>query len=301
MAEPAAPAHRFGRVALVGRPNVGKSTLLNAFVGAPLSIVTPKAQTTRHRIVGIATRPDAQIVFLDTPGLHQGDKRAMNRLLNRVARQVPGEADVCIHVIDGLHWTDEDEEVFKLLARTAQPRILAINKVDRVTDKTRLLPFAAEITRERDYASVHFIVARRGDGVEALFDDIVARLPEGPAEYGEDEMTDRSERFLAAEFIREQLMLRFSAELPYAAAVEIERFEDAGGVARIGAVIWVEREGQKAIVIGTGGQQLKAIGTAARHAMERMFGRRVFLELWVRVRESWSDDEAALRKLGYSE
>jgi GTP-binding protein Era len=301
MSEPSSLPHRFGHVALVGRPNVGKSTLLNALVGAELSIVTPKPQTTRHRILGIATRPDAQVVFLDTPGLHQGDNRAMNRQLNRIARQVPAEADVAIHVIDAMRWNDEDEEVWRLLAKHPQPRILVMNKVDRVTDKTRLLPFAAELTREREYAAVHFIVARRGDGVPALLNDVIARLPEGDAIYGEDEMTDRSERFLAAEFVREQLMLRFSAELPYAVAVEIERFEDAGGVARIGAVIWVEREGQKAIVIGAGGQQLKAIGTAARHAMERMFGRRVFLELWVRVRESWSDDDAALRKFGYSE
>ena len=295
------PKHRFGHVALIGRPNVGKSTLLNTLVGASLSIVTPKAQTTRHRIAGIVTRPDAQVVFLDTPGLHQGDRRAMNRQLNRVARQVPGEADVIVHVVDGVRWTDEDEDVWRLIAKLPKPRLLAINKVDRVEDKTRLLPYAAETTRERDYAAVHFIVARRGDGVPALLDDIVARLPEGEAAYGDDEMTDRSERFLAAEFIREQLMLRYSAELPYATAVEIERFEDADGVARIGAVIWVEREGQKAIVIGTGGQALKAIGTAARRAMEEMFGRRVFLELWVRVKSSWSDDEAARRKFGYSE
>jgi GTP-binding protein Era len=301
MNDPSPSAHRFGHVALVGRPNVGKSTLLNAFVGAPLSIVTPKPQTTRHRIVGIATRADAQVVFLDTPGLHQGDKGAMSRQLNRVARQVPAEANVSIHVIDAMRWTDEDEDVWRVLAQTPQPRLIAMNKVDRVTDKTRLLPFAADLTRERDYAAVHFIAARRGDGVKALLDDVVKRLPEGAAAYGEDEMTDRSERFLAAEFIREQLMLNFSAELPYAAAVEIENFEDAGGVARIGAVIWVEREGQKAIVIGAGGRQLKTIGTAARHAMERMFGRRVFLELWVRVRESWSDDEAMLRRLGYGD
>ena len=293
--------HRFGHVALVGRPNVGKSTLLNALVGAELSIVTPKPQTTRHRILGIATRPDAQVVFIDTPGLHQGAKHAMNRQLNRVARQAPGEADVAVHVIDAMRWTDEDEDVFRLLAGHPTPRLLAMNKVDRVDDKTRLLPFAAEVTRERDYAAVHFIVARRGDGVPALLDDIVSRLPEGAPGYAEDDLTDRSERFLAAEFVREQVMLRFSAELPYAAAVEIERFEDAGGVARVGAVIWVEREGQKAIVIGTGGRELKAIGTAARRAMEKMFGRRVFLELWVRVRESWSDDEAMLKRLGYGD
>jgi GTPase len=301
MSEQDKKPHRFGHVALVGRPNVGKSTLLNTFVGAPLSIVTPKAQTTRHRILGIATSADAQVVFLDTPGLHQGGKRAMNRQLNRVARGVPDEAEVSVHIIDAMRWTDEDEDVWRMLAAHAKPRLLAINKVDRVTDKTRLLPFAADLTRERDYAAVHFIAARRGDGVPALLADIVARLPEGAAAYGADEMTDRSERFLAAEFVREQVMRRFSAELPYAAAVEIERFEDGDGIARIGAVIWVEREGQKAIVIGTGGQQLKAIGTAARHAMEHMFGRKVFLELWVRVRDSWSDDETALRQFGYSE
>ncbi len=294
-------SHRFGHVALVGRPNVGKSTLLNAIVGAPLSIVTPKPQTTRHRILGIATRPDAQIVFLDTPGLHQGDKRAMNKLLNRVARQVPAEADVIVHVIDALRWTDEDEDVYQMLESHAVPRILAMNKVDKVEDKSRLLPFAAETTNERGYASVHFLAARRGDGVTALLDDVVARLPEGDAAYGEDEMTDRSERFLAAELVREQIMLRYSAELPYAIAVEIERFEDKRGVAHIGAVIWVERDGQKAIVIGAGGSALKAIGTAARKSMEKLFERKVFLELWVRVRESWSDDAAMLRKFGYEE
>jgi len=294
-------SHRFGHVALVGRPNVGKSTLLNAIVGAPLSIVTPKPQTTRHRILGIATRPDAQIVFLDTPGLHQGDKRAMNKLLNRVARQVPAEADVIVHVIDALRWTDEDEDVYQMLESHAVPRILAMNKVDKVEDKSRLLPFAAETTNERGYASVHFLAARRGDGVTALLDDLVARLPEGDAAYGEDEMTDRSERFLAAELVREQIMLRYSAELPYSIAVEIERFEDKRGVAHIGAVIWVERDGQKAIVIGAGGSALKAIGTAARKSMEKLFDRKVFLELWVRVRESWSDDAAMLRKFGYEE
>lgn len=293
--------HRCGRVALIGRPNVGKSTLLNTLLGTKLSIVTPKPQTTRHRIVGIVTRPGAQVVFIDTPGLHQGGKRALNRQLNRVARQVPDEADVLVHVIDGVRWRDEDEDVWKLVAAQAAPCLLAINKVDRLADKKSLLPFAGEITRERDYATVHFIAARRGDGVPALFDDLVARLPEGPLLHAEEEFTDRSERFLAAEMIREQLMLQLAAELPYATAVEIERFEDGSDITRIGAVIWVEREGQKAIVIGTGGAQLKKIGSSARRSMERLFDRRVFLELWVRVRDSWSDDVAALKQFGYSE
>jgi len=294
-------SHRFGHVALIGRPNVGKSTLLNALLGTRLSIVTPKPQTTRHRILGIDSRADAQIVFIDTPGLHQGGKRALNRQLNRVARQVPEEADLLLHVVDGVRWTDEDEDAWKLVASQHAPCILVINKVDKLADKSRLLPFAAETTRERPYAAVHFVAARRGDGVDALRADVVSRLPEGPPQHDADEFTDRSERFLVAELVREQLMLQLAAELPYAAAVEIERFEDEPGITRIGAVIWVEREGQKGIVIGAGGTQLKKIGSAARRAIERVLDRRVFLELWVRVRESWSDDAAALKQFGYGD
>lgn len=295
------PVHRFGRVALIGRPNVGKSTLLNALLGTRLSIVTPKPQTTRHRILGIATRADAQVVFLDTPGLHQGGKRGLNRQLNRVARQTPDEADLLVHVIDGTRWLEEDEDVWKLVAPRAASCLLAVNKVDKLADKTVLLPFAADIARERGYAGVHFVAARRGDGVKALLDDLIARLPEGAAEYQEDEYTDRSERFLVAELIREQLMLQLAAELPYATTVEIERFEDAPDISRIGAVIWVERDGQKGIVIGAGGTQLKKIGSAARRAIEQVLDRHVHLELWVRVRESWSDDAAALKQFGYGE
>lgn len=291
--------HRFGHVALLGRPNVGKSTLLNALLGTKLSIVTPKPQTTRHRILGVETRADAQVAFIDTPGLHQGGKRELNRQLNRVARQVPDEADVLVHVVDGLRWTDEDEDVWKLVSSQGAPCLLVVNKVDKLADKTRLLPYAADIMRERGYAAVHFLAARRGDGVPALLSDIIGRLPEGEAQYAEDEFTDRSERFLVAELVREQLMLQLAAELPYAGAVEIEKFEDGADIVRIGAVIWVERDGQKGIVIGAGGAQLKKIGSAARKAMERLLGRRVFLELWVRVRESWSDDANALRQFGY--
>lgn len=297
----AEPAHRFGQVALIGRPNVGKSTLLNAVLGTKLSIITPKPQTTRHRILGIWSRADAQIAFLDTPGLHGGGKRALNRQLNRVACQVPAEADVVVHVIEALRWLPEDEAAWQLAQQSGRPVVLAVNKVDRAPDKDALLPFAAEVTDGRDYAGVHYIEARRGRGVERLLDDLVGRLAEGPPAYPEDEYTDRSERFLAAELVREQLMLHLGEELPYATAVEIERFEDEPGLARIAALIWVERPGQKGIVIGAGGHQLKKIGTAARQEMERLLDRRVFLELHVRVRESWSDDAGALRQLGYSE
>ncbi|MEO8459633.1 MAG: GTPase Era [Dokdonella sp.] len=295
------PAHRFGHVVLSGRPNVGKSTLLNALVGSRLSIVTRKPQTTRHRIAGIVTRDAAQIVFLDTPGLHSDGKRALNRQLNRVARQVPDEADVIVHVIDARRWNDDDEQVWNLINQQDRPRLLVINKVDLAADKTALLPLAADLTRARAYAGVHYLCARRGDGVPALLADIVARLPEGPAQYDEDELTDRSERFLVAELIREQLMARLSDELPYATTVEIERFEDARSVAHIAATIWVEREGQKGIVVGNGGEQLKGIGSAARRRMEKVLGRRVFLQLWVKVRDNWSDDEALLSRFGYRE
>lgn len=295
------PLHRFGQVALLGRPNVGKSTLLNALVGSSLSIVSPKPQTTRHRILGIATLEGAQLAFLDTPGLHLGGKRAMNRQLNRVARQVPDDADVLVQVIAAPRWTDEDEQVWQLVSRYPTPRLLAINKIDRLRDKAALLPFVTRVTSGRDYAGVHFLRATHGDGGEALLADIVRHLPEGERRYGEDELTDRSERFLAAEMIREQLMLRLNEELPYATTVEIEKFEQDGGLARIAAAIWVERDGQKGIVVGAGGAQLKAIGSAARRRMEALFGTRVFLELWVKVRENWSDDEASLRQFGYTE
>ena len=295
------PGHRYGTVAIVGRPNVGKSTLLNALLGTRLSIVTPKPQTTRHRILGILTRTGAQVAFIDTPGLHEGGKRALNRQLNRIARQVPEEADLLVHVVEGIRRHDEDEGVRRLLSTQSAPCVLAVNKVDRLADKSLLLPFAQSMMQDHGYAAVHFISARRGDGVPALLDDIVRRLPDGPAQFGADEYTDRSERFLVAEFVREQLMRQLGEELPYATAVEIEAYADEPGITRIAAVIWVERDGQKAIVIGAGGAQLKKIGSAARRAMEQMLERRVFLELWVRVRESWSDDLAALKQFGYSE
>lgn len=292
---------RFGHVALVGRPNVGKSTLLNSLIGTHLSIVSPKPQTTRHRIAGVVTRDDAQLVFLDTPGLHLGAKRALNRQLNRVARQVPDEADVIVHVVDVRRWTDEDDHVWDMLANHCVPRLLVINKVDLEQDKTALLPLAEKLMTGRDYAGVHFLCARRGDGNKRLLSDIAARLPVGDWQYADDDITDRSERFIAAEMIREQLMVRLSDELPYATSVEIEQFVDDKGLARISAAIWVERDSQKAIVVGSGGTVLKSVGSNARRNMEKLFGRKVFLQLWVKVRENWSDDDAALKSFGYAE
>jgi GTP-binding protein Era len=294
--------HRCGHVALIGRPNVGKSTLLNALIGAHLSIVSRKPQTTRHRILGIVTKPGGQILYVDTPGMHRDGKRAINRQLNRAARQAIGEVDVAVQVIEAGRWADEDQLVLDAIKAGGKPAILAINKVDTLKDKTELLPFLDKVGRAYDWAAVMLVSAKRRDGLEALEKALLDRLPEAEASFGEDEMTDRSERFLAAELVREQLMRQLGAELPYATTVEIEEFsERPDGVAEIGAVIWVERNGQKAIVIGASGERLKEIGTAARIGIEKLFERRVFLRLWVKVRENWSDDEAALRRFGYSD
>lgn len=298
----AAPVHRCGHVALVGRPNVGKSTLLNALIGAHLSIVSRKPQTTRHRILGIVTRPQGQILYVDTPGLHRDGKRAINRQLNRAARQSLSEVDLAVQVVEAGRWTDEDALVRDAIAASGKPALLVVNKVDALKDKASLLPFVDAVGREHAWSAVLLVSARRRDGLQAVEREILARLPPGEAAYGADELTDRSERFLAAELVREQLMRQLGAELPYATTVEIEAFQERpDGVAEIGAVIWVERSGQKAIVIGARGERLKEIGTAARLGMERLLERRVFLRLWVRVRENWSDDEAALRRFGYGD
>jgi GTP-binding protein Era len=291
---------RCGLVALAGRPNVGKSTLINAMVGFRLSIVSPRPQTTRHRILGIATRPAGQILYVDTPGMHRGAKRAMNRSINRTARSAMSDVDVGVQVIEAGRWTDEDLAVHEVLCEQDAPRILVINKVDLKKDKTALLPFVAELTAKHSFDEIHYVSALKNKGLEDLERSILARLPVNPAIYADDEVTDRSERFLASEMVREQLMRRLDQELPYATTVEIEQFVDReDGLAEIHAIIWVERDGQKAIVIGNGGAQLKAIGTSARKAMESVFERKVFLKLWVKVREGWADDENALRKFGY--
>lgn len=295
--------HRAGTVAVLGRPNVGKSTLVNALVGAKVSIVSPKPQTTRHRLLGIATFQDGQIALVDTPGLHRDQSgRAMNRYMNRAARGAVEDVDGAVLVVEAGRWTDEDSLAYKVLSDAGVPTVLVINKVDKLLEKGALLPFIAEVTKDRTFAAVHPISARKQDGLRPLVKSLLGVLPESPPLFAEDEITDRSERFLAAELVREQLMRKLGQEVPYSTTVEIEKFEEEGGdKLRIAAVIWVERDGQKAIVIGQGGEMLKTIGSAARISMEKLFGRRVFLQTWVRVREGWSDDEAALRQFGYGE
>jgi GTP-binding protein Era len=290
---------RAGHVAVIGRPNVGKSTLVNALVGFKISITSNRPQTTRHRLLGIATFPHGQLMLVDTPGLHREQKRAMNRMMNRAARGALEGVDAALLVIEGNRWDDEDTLAYDALQEAGVPVVLAVNQVDRIKDKTTLLPFLAKVAKEREFAAVHPISALKRKGLEDLVNSLLALVPEQPALYGEDEITDKSQRFLAGELVREQLMRLLGAELPYATTVEIEQFQVDGRLLRIGAVIWVERDGQKAIVIGKGGERLRDIGSRAREQMERLFDSKVFLETWVRVREGWSDDEAALRTLGY--
>lgn len=293
------PDYRAGTIAVIGRPNVGKSTLVNALVGAKISIVSPKAQTTRHRLLGIATFADGQLMLVDTPGIHGRQTRAMNRYMNRAARGAVSDVDAAVLVIEAGRWTEDDSLAMSALKESKVPCILVVNKVDKVADKNSLLPFIAKITAEHEFTSVHPLSALKNKGTEALVKTLIGLMPKSEAHYGEDEITDKSERFLAGELVREQLMTRLGEELPYSTTVEIEKFEEDGQMLRISAVVWVERESQKPIVIGNGGERMKAISTSARVGMEKLFGRKVFLETWCRVREGWSDDEAALRRFGY--
>lgn len=298
---PGGSHYRCGTVAVVGRPNVGKSTLINALVGSKISIVSPRPQTTRHRLLGIASFPDGQLLLVDTPGIHGDQRKAMNRYMNRAARGSIEGVDAALLVIEAGRWTDDDSLAYAALREAGVPCVLVVNKVDKIADKTVLLPFLAQITQGREFADVHPLSALKRKGLDTLVKSLLRLVPEGEAAYGEDEITDRSERFLAGELVREQVMLRLGDELPYAATVEIEKFEEDGALLRIAAVIWVEREGQKPIVVGKGGERIKAISTSARIGMERLFGRKVFLETWCRVREGWSDNEAALQRFGYGD
>jgi len=300
--------HRAGTVAVIGRPNVGKSTLVNALVGAKVSIVSNRPQTTRHRLLGIASFPGGQLQLVDTPGIHgeQGRRsgKAMNRMMNRAARGAVEGVDAALLVVQAGRWDDEDTLAYEALREAGVPVVLVVNQVDLVREKAALLPYLAQATQGREFASVHPVSALKRRGLESLVDSVLALLPEQPPLYPEDEITDKSQRFLAGELLREQLMRQLGAELPYATTVEVESFAEdpaarSGPLLRIGAVIWVEREGQKAIVIGRGGERLREIGSKARAHMQRLFDRKVHLETWVRVREDWSDDEAALRAFGY--
>lgn len=290
---------RCGYVTIVGRPNVGKSTLLNRILGQKLAITSHKAQTTRHAILGIKTRPGGQILFLDTPGIHHRGDGALNRYLNRSARSAVGETDLVLLVVEALRWTPEDALALAALTAAEVPAIAVINKVDGVADKSVLLPYLEALAARYPFRELFPVSAARGDGIAALEQAVVAALPEGEFQYPEDQITDRSERFFAAELLREQLVQRYGKELPYRTTVEIERFEEVDGRYRIHALVWVERPGQKAILIGRGGEAMKATATQARLEMQKLFGCPVHLEVWVKIKKSWSSDEAALARLGY--
>ncbi|MGD2081768.1 MAG: GTPase Era [Chromatiales bacterium] len=292
-------ADRCGYAAIVGRPNVGKSTLLNRVIGQKLAITSHKPQTTRHTILGVRTLPGGQILYVDTPGIHRRGGNAMNRYLNRAARSVLRDVDVILFVCEALRWTREDQAVLEELRAKSAAVIVAVNKVDRVKDKTALLPFLDDLGRRLENRAIVPVSARTGVNLERLERAVVELLPTGPNLFPADQLTDRSERFLAAELLREQLTRRFSAELPYALTVELERFEEEGRLYRIGAMVWVERESQRKILLSHKGLALKEAAREARLQMERLFGRRVFLEVWIKVKKSWSSDEQALARLGY--
>ena len=292
-----------GFVAIVGRPNVGKSTLLNQLLGQKVSITSRKAQTTRHRIIGIDTQDNDQIIYIDTPGLHIEEKRAINRLMNRAASSSIGDVELVIFVVEGTHWNDDDEMVANKLKDCKCPVLLVINKIDNVIDKTQLLPHIQEISQKVNFLDVVPISAEKGDGVDIIRKIVKKHLPEGEHHFPEDYITDRSQRFMASEIIREKLMRFLGDELPYSVTVEIEQFkvDERNGMYRINGLILVERDGQKKMVIGNKGEKIKKIGIEARKDMQTFFDNKVHLELWVKVKAGWADDERALRSLGYSD
>jgi GTP-binding protein Era len=294
-----AATFRAGMVAMVGRPNVGKSTLVNALVGRKVTIVTAKPQTTRHRILGVVNRPAAQLVLIDTPGLHETTRRVMNQYMNRVAISSSRDADVILFVVEALRFTEEDVWVWERVRGLKQPLFVVVNKVDRVAPKNLLLPFLEEMAERVPASGIVPVSALESDNLDRLVDLVSLRLPVAPPLFAPDVLTDRDEPFHAAEVVREKLTLKLREELPYGINVQIERFADEDGRIIINAVIWVERAGQKAIVIGQGGERLKEIGRLARIELNDLWQRPVHLELWVKVKENWADSEMALRQFGY--
>nr|WP_086940260.1 GTPase Era [Thaumasiovibrio occultus] len=290
-----------GFIAIVGRPNVGKSTLLNRLVGQKLSITSRKPQTTRHRIMGVDTRDGYQAVYVDTPGLHIEEKRTINRLMNRAASSSLTDVELVLFLVDGTIWTEDDEMVLNKLKKAQLPTVLLVNKVDNVKEKYDLFPHLEQLSKKMDFVAVVPVSAKHGGGVDAVEKIVRDHLPEGEYYFPEEYVTDRSQRFMASEIIREKLMRFTGDELPYSVTVEIERFDynpDTDGF-HINGLILVERQGQKKMVIGKGGDKIKTIGREARLDMEELFERKVYLELWVKVKSGWADDERALRSLGY--
>ncbi len=290
-----------GYVALVGRPNVGKSTLLNHLLKQKISITSRKPQTTRHQILGINTSERAQIIYLDTPGMHRNDKKALNRYLNRTADSTLTGADVVIWLVDGLTWYEHDEIILKKLEHLQLPVILAVNKIDKINEKKAMMDYLSQMQQRYPFKAILPVSALKGVNLEQLEDAVIGLLPEGDFIYPEDQVTDRSERFLCAEIVREKLTRRLGAELPYQLTVEVERYEELPNVTKIYLIIWLEKDSQKNIVIGSDGEMLKKIGTDARLDIEKLIDKKCFLKLWVKVKKGWSDNERALLSLGFNE
>ena len=286
-------------VAIVGRPNVGKSTLLNHLLGQKLSITSRKPQTTRHQVLGVSTVENTQLIYVDTPGMHLGQSKAINRAMNKAAASALNDVDLTLFLCDRTKWTEEDEVVLELVGRQRTPVALVINKVDLMAQKSELLPFTESLSARCEFDAVFPVSALRAQGLTELADYVATKAPAGPHLFPEEQITDRSQRFLAAELVREKIVRQLGDELPYATAVEIEAFEqDERGILHINALILVEREGQKKILVGESGGRLKSIGTSARRDMERAFDNKVMLKLWVKVKSGWSDDIRALKTLG---
>ncbi len=290
---------RCGFVAVIGRPNVGKSTLINAVMGKKISIVTHKPQTTRHRILAVHTEGDTQIVFVDTPGIHRKAAKAMNRMMNRTAASALADADLVLFVAEATRWTEEDDDVVRRFGSTETPVVAVLNKVDRVHPKDRLLEAIAALSKRHEFAEIFPISALKKDNLDALMAVIPNFLPESPLLFPQEMQTDRSDEFQAAEVIREKLTLMLHQEIPYGLTVQIERYESDDDRLTINAVIWIERDSQKGIVVGKGGKVLKTVGQSARLELREQLGCRVHLELWVKVKDNWSDSERDLMRLGY--
>jgi len=292
---------RCGYVGIIGRPNVGKSTLLNYILGQKLCITSRKPQTTRHQILGIKTSENAQAIYVDTPGVHKDSSRAMNRYMNRAASSIIDDVNVVLFLVEAGVWSEKDEWVFNKIKTTTKPVILVVNKVDQLKDKNELLPFMQKLSLMHSYKAIVPVSALKGKYIEDLEKEVESLLDISEPIYPEDQFTDRSMKFFAAEIIREKLMRQLGQELPYDLTVMIEKFEDVDGQLNINAVILVERKNQKLIIIGNKGDRLKKVGSQARVDMEKMFESKVFLEIWVKVKEGWADDEQMLKSLGYTD
>ena len=293
--------YRCGFVAVVGRPNVGKSTLVNRIVGRKLSITSSRPQTTRHRILGVVTSEATQIVFVDTPGIHRRRTRALNRYMNRVATKALVGVDLVAMVVDASGWVPDDDPVLRRIATESAPAVLVLNKIDRIKNRAAMLPMLRDAARRHDFVAMVPVCARTGENLDAFISVVESRLPIGPAVFPREAFTDRSERFRVTEIVREKLIRRLGQELPHRLTVEIERYHEGERRTEINVLVWVERKQHKAIVIGRGGMSLKVAGTEARADIARMLGRAVHLDIWVKVREGWSDDERALQRLGFVE